>query len=378
MSKPIAVVGAGIAGASVAFHLGARTDADVVVFERGTVGSATTARSTAVFRIMDDPVLAAMKRDGMALYNRLAADASADPGFELLGRLEVATTEAGAARLRERSAEVPNGSYVDGEALPRAVFCPELDPTAVCGALHQPNAGAFRPAALARELADRAEAAGVAFRTDEAVTDVETDDDRVTAVRTPNGRTPVSHVVAAAGPWNRDLGRLVGLELPIRHTLAPILVLEPGTEAVHTHPNIKHAESGYYTVGRADGAIMVGHSPGGYDDAGTEYDPDEVDETVPESIADGAFEALGDLVPSVVGADLVDQWVGVRSLTPDGRPLVGPTPVDGFSLVAFNSEGIQLAPAAGRAVAGHLGDAAMPEYADAVDPGRLSVPGADG
>lgn len=371
MEESIAVVGAGIAGASVAYHLGASSDAPVTVFERGAIGAETTGKSTAVFRFMDDPVLVSMKRDAMALYNRLLADPAAHPEYELIGRLEASTTEAGAARLAERATDIDTGTYLDAVEIPTEVFVPELDTDALTGAVYNPNAGYFRPIELAHELVERARDRGVEFRTNTEITDVETEDGAVSAVHTEAESLPVSHVVSAAGPWNLSIARSVGLDLPIRHTLAPILKLEPSRPLPHALPNIKHTDTGYYFVGRADGSILVGHSPGTYEEAGTEYDPGTVGDEVPEELVSGAIDEMRTLFPSLLDAEVVEEWVGVRSLTPDGRPLVGPTAVEGFSIVAFNSEGIQLAPAAGRVVAAGVSGAEPPGYAEAVSPSRV-------
>jgi sarcosine oxidase subunit beta len=370
MEESIAVIGAGIAGASVAYQLGSRTDAQVTVFERGAIGAETTGKSTAVFRFMDDPVLISMKRDAMALYNRLLADPVAHPEYDLLGRLEASTTEAGAAQLAERAKNIDTGTYLDATDLATEVFFPELDTDPLTGAVYNPNAGSFRPIELAHELVERARGLGVSFRTNTEVTDIEIEEGSVRAVHTPSKSQPVSHVVSTAGPWNLSVARSVGLELPIRHTLAPILKLEPTRPLPHVVPNIKHTDTGYYFLGRDDGSILVGHSPGTYAEAGTEYDPEDVRDEVPEELVSGAIDEMRTLFPSLLDAEVVEEWVGVRSLTPDGRPLVGPTTVEGFSIVAFNSEGIQLAPAAARVIAAQITGAEPPDYAASVSPSR--------
>lgn len=369
MADRIAIVGGGIAGASVAYHLSSRTETPVVVFERGAVAAETTGRSTAVFRMMDDPLLVAMKRYGLGLYNRFLASPTGNPEYELIGRLEAATTEAAAARLQNE--ELPLGRYVDAEDLSETLICPELDTESVVGALYNPNAGYFRPSELAHEFATRARERGVEFRTNTTVTDVDVEDGRVVSVRTDGGRTAVSHVVATTGPWNLELGRTAGIDVPIRHTLAPILKLKPDTPPTHTLPNIKFTGSGYYVLGQDDGTVLVGHSPGSYSGAGTEYDPDAVSDSVPPDIVSGATDMIAEHLPSLVDAKQIEEWVGIRSLTPDGKPLIGPTEVGGFSIVGFNSEGIQLAPAAGRIVAAQVTDSEPPEYATAVSPSRF-------
>jgi glycine/D-amino acid oxidase-like deaminating enzyme len=370
MDDSIAVIGGGIAGASVAYHLSARTDAPVTVFERSTVGSETTARSTAVFRMMGDPVLEPMKRYGLKLYNEFLAAPEANPEFAPLGRLEVTTDEERTAELAETDLET--GTYLRGDRIDETVLVPELDSEAIEGALYNPNAGVFRPVELAHEFAERARANGAEFRNNTEITDIETDGEAVVAVRTETDRIPTTQVVAAAGPWNLEVGRLVGLDLPLKHTLAPIAKLQPTTPLPHPLPNIKHLDTGYYFLGWRDDAVLVGHSPGSYAEAGTEYDPESVSGSIPEAVRSGMIETIEELLPSLLDADIVEEWVGIRSLTPDGNPIVGPTAVEGFSVVGFNSEGIQLAPAAGRVIAAELTDEERPPYADAVAPTRFA------
>jgi glycine/D-amino acid oxidase-like deaminating enzyme len=369
MDETIAIVGGGIAGASVAYHLSERTDASITVFERSAIGAETTARSTAVFRQMGDSALDPMKRYAMRLYNEFLAAPRATPRYDPIGRLEVATDEEHAAPMR--AAEPPTGAYFEGEELADVALVPELETDAITGALYEPNAGIFSPVELTHEFVERARENGVEFLSNTEVTNIETDDGGVTAVRTTEGRHPTTRVVCAAGPWNLAVGRLAGLELPLRHTLAPIARLEPATALPHPLPNIKHGASGYYFLGQPDGTVLVGHSPGSYADAGTEYDPETVPETVPEEVRAGMTDAIERFLPSLLDAEIVEEWVGVRSLTPDGHPIVGPTAVDGFSVVAFNSEGIQLAPAAGRVIAADLAAETPPDYADVVSPSRF-------
>lgn len=369
MARTYGIIGAGIAGASVAYHLGRRTDDRIVVFERGEAGSATTARSVAQFGFYGDETQYRMKRYGMKLYNRFFADPRADPRYAFAGLLTAATTEAGAADL-ERAVEAGGdealgkvaGSgfdrdlveYVPGEDLEETLLLPPVDESEIEGALYRPKMGYMaRPAELALEFVERAREAGVEFRFDTPVRSVETDGGRVEAV-VADERVAVDELVCAAGPWNLELARSVGIDLPVRHTLAPVLELEPDSRLEYSLPAINHHEGPHAIHRRRPDACLVGYNPPEGYDLDREFDPDEVDDTVPPEIREGMLEAVERLTPAFGAFPVVDEWVGVRSQTPDGNPIVGRTAVEGFSIAAFHTSGIQLAPAVGRIVADQL------------------------
>ncbi|MFB6301763.1 MAG: NAD(P)/FAD-dependent oxidoreductase [Haloferacaceae archaeon] len=371
-ARPVAVVGGGIAGASVAYHLAARTDRPVVVYERGALAGETTARSAAFFGFYGSDLERRLKRYGMALYNDLLAAPRSDAYHDLVGRLRVATTPDGAARLEERRDATPDDAmltYRPGAALPERVFCPELDADSVAGATYRPQVGYHRPQALARELGTRAREAGVTVETGTPVTDVVVEDDRVRELVVDGERrseaVDVAAVVCAAGPWNPSVCRLAGLDPPVSHSRAPVLELERPAPATHTLPIVSHVGTGVYARGHGDDAVLVGHYPGS-PDAEAEYDPDAVADRVGTERREEMRAVLADLLPPLADAPVRDEWVGVRSHTPDGHPIAGWTGIEGLSIVAFDSSGIQLSPALGRLVATQLVDGTPTDEHDAL------------
>lgn len=365
----VTVVGAGIGGASAAYHLaGTPGVEDVTVYERGSLADETTAKSAAFFGFYGTPIEREMKRDGMTLYNDFLADPRGDPTYDLVGRLDVATTDGGARSLRRD--ETDEGvRLVAGGELPATLCFPELDASVVRTASYRPNVGYLTPRELALEFVERARAAGVSVRTDATVEGLDRTDSRVVGARVDGAVDRADAVICAAGPWTPKLVETAGVDVPLRHTLAPILRLDPGRTS-RILPIVGHEESGVYLRGDPDGTVLVGYQPGGYDDA-TVYDPDDVPTTVPADIRQRMRSVSEQLVPGLGDARLVDQWVGVRSRTPDGHPIVGPTALDGLFVVGFHSSGIQLAPAAGAVVAGHLTDQTLPSYAGDVTPRRF-------
>lgn len=373
----IAVIGGGIAGASAAYHLSERTDRPIVVYERGALAGETTAKSAAYFGFHGSDLERRLKRYGMALYNEFLAGPRAEPRHDLVGRLWVATTEAGADglddRVRGELADEPVEYHPAGE-IHESILVPELDTGSVAGATYRPGVGYHRPRELAREFVARAEGRGVRFETGTRVTDAVVEDDRVVEIATDaDGESRTARpdaVVVAAGPWNPTVAGHAGLDLPVSHTLAPILRLQRGDHSPHTLPIVSHVESGVYVRGHGTDSVLVGHHPTDPDPE-TRYDPDAIDERVPDDLREEMLRVVDDLLPGIAGAPIAEEWVGVRSHTPDGHPIVGWTGIEGLSVIAFDSSGIQLSPAAGRIVARQLVDGRQTEHYEAVSVARF-------
>lgn len=368
----IAIIGGGIAGASVAHHLADLTDRPITVYDRGPLAGETTAKSAAFFGFYGSAVERRLKRYGMRLYNRLCAAPEAAPRHDLVGRLRVATTTDGGQALQQRRDEAPADAlltYQAGDELAATLFCPELKTAPVHGATYRPQVGYHRPRALAHELGTRARHAGVTVETDTTVTDIVVADDQVQEIvvqgESDSTVIDVDAVVCAAGPWNPAVCRLAGLDLPVSHSRAPILELERSEPVPHTLPIVSHVESGVYARGHEDDAVLVGHHP--HDpDPEMEYDPETVANRVTTERREEMRSVLDALLPSLADASVRDEWVGVRSHTPDGHPIAGWTGIAGLVVAAFNSSGIQLAPGIGRTIAAQLVDGTPTDAYDAL------------
>ncbi|WP_440989477.1 NAD(P)/FAD-dependent oxidoreductase [Haloarchaeobius baliensis] len=368
----VVVIGAGIAGASAADHLARETDAEVVVLERAAEPAGeTTARSGAFvgFWGHESAATVPLLRYGIRYYGRLLSAAETEPRFVHGGRLRLATTAAGDDAIRttfesdfnqvirestatETATKGAPVQYLSGAALDETLVLPGLATDAVTGALYSPGVGYVDdPAALARAVLERARAAGATVETGTTVTEILTEAGRVTGVRTTDGRRRADAVVAAAGPWNRRLLDTADVTLPVRNTRGPMLVLDTDE---HGLPALYHEETGVYTRQNRDGSLFVGHFPGQYENASV-LDPDAIGDDVPDARRERSLDAIARFLPGARDATVADEWVGVRTVTPDGDPVIGPTDVDGLSVLAFNANGIQYAPAAGRLVAADVG-----------------------
>lgn len=367
--KSYAIIGGGIVGASIAYHLSRETNGSVTLFERQSFASETTMKSWALFGFHGNRHQFDMKRYGLKLYNEFLADPRSNCQYEHVGQLGLATTAEGADAFRagvegtvDEYDSITSGvendlvEFLEPDQIKRSVFTPYLDTDTLEGVLYRPRVGYFRPHELAFEFLDRAEANGVTLQPNTAVSDVLVEDGQVIGVETGANEVEADEVVCAAGPWNPWIADSVGLDIPVRHTLAPVLKVSPKDGLTHTFPFMKHEESRISYRGNPDGTVLIGRNPNEiieFEEAEL-YDPATVSETVPAELREKMTTTTETLLPKLAGAPIVEEYVGVRSKTPDGHPVIGRTNLDGFSIAAFNSSGIQLAPAAGRILTDQL------------------------
>ncbi|MDQ2055918.1 FAD-dependent oxidoreductase [Halobellus sp. H-GB7] len=364
------IIGGGIVGASIAYHIGRRTNDPVHVYEKGTLANETTKKSLAFFGFYGDETQYRMKQYGMELYNDFLSSPRADPGYVTTGRLNVATSEEGAEALRQdvenrnkrladadgKRVDTSPVDFAEPHELKRSLVLPFLDTNTVTGGIFRPQVGYLRPREMAIEFIERARDEGVVFHENTTVTDLTVDDGVLSGLSVDGEERTADEVISAAGPWNPRVAAMANVDLPVKHTLAPVLELEPAEPIQYTIPWITHRESGFSIRRNADGRVLMTHHPPGKHADATEYDPDAVEDSVPTDLRQRGLDVLESLLPVTDTFDVVDERVGIRSSTPDGNPVVGWTRVDGFSVAAFSTSGIQLAPATGKVIATQLLD----------------------
>lgn len=384
-SEPLVVIGGGIVGTSIAAHLSERADRPVQLFERNAgLAAETTGASLATWRVTppadkEDP-LHRMKRYSMRYYNRLLADSDRSARFELVGQLEVATTDDGAAELRAAATtDVPAtqaAEYLSPAALCRTVPCPDLSVGELTGALYRPYLGYFDAEALVRRMAERARAAGTSVERGAEVTGLLADGDRVTGVIADGQQVPAAAVVSAAGASTPRVAEWAGIDLPTRYTAGYRATVEPVRPLSTRLPKLDHHESAVGFRG-ADGGRAVAYRTGPTGDVGEYYDRGVADprelstDELPEGVATAFRETADRLLPPLSGGTVVATDGAPLSRTPDGRPIAGWTARPGLSVVALHAAGVQLAPALGDVVARQLLDGDPTEHHDAITPARF-------
>jgi 4-methylaminobutanoate oxidase (formaldehyde-forming) len=351
------IVGAGIVGASIAYHLARLGWRDVVVLEQGDLVGGTTSHAPGlVGQLRSSPTLTRMLMDSVALYRTLSVDGV--PGFLGEGSLRLASSPERWAQVRQQ-AEFARGVGLEAHLFTpdeAGRLCPLLSPAGVEGALYLPGDGSAVAPVLARALIHEARTLGVTFSTRTRVEDIEVAGGRVRAVRTGADRIETDILVVAAGIWSPLVGRLAGVALPLIPMHHQYVVTAPLPElAGGVVPNVRDPDRLIYLRQREQGLIL-----GGYERDPRPFDgeviPDRPDPTV-GTFDPGRFEPLRraavERLPALAGAQEVRQVNGLEAFTPDGEFLLGPAPeVGGFwSACGFCAHGVASAGGVGKVMA---------------------------
>jgi sarcosine oxidase, subunit beta len=345
------IVGAGVHGASLAFHL---TEAGVntVVVERASVAAGATGRSSGLVRMhYDVEADARLAWRSHAYFVDWAERVGGDCGFVETGFLQLVAPDE-AERLRANVA-MQQRVGIDTRLVDAATVA-ELLPGCVVddvvAAAHEPRSGYADPSMTTAAFLAAARERGARLLTGRRVTGVRVEHDRVVGVDTTLGPIDAPLVVDAAGPWAGQVASSVGVELPLhvwRHDVA-YLRRPP---AVARHPVLIDFANAMYA--RPEGASLTlvaledGNPVGG--------SPDEPVDTAARGFLERAATRLARRLPAMEDAGLHSAHSGLDGITPDQHPIIGPAGPEGFVLdCGFSGTGFKIAPAVGEALAGFI------------------------
>ena len=359
----VVIVGAGIVGCSVAYHLSKLGVTDVVVVDQGPLfetGGSTSHAPGLIFQVNPSRTMTEFAKYSVDLYSRLEGDGA--PCFYPVGGLEVAwTKERFADFKRRRGLALAYG--IDAELIgPRELM--ELVPIVserVAGALYVPSDGIGKAVRAAEAMAREAQASGVVFCADTRLTDIEVTGGRVRAAVTDRGRIRTDLLVCAAGIWGPKVGRMAGVSIPLypmQHQYVrtgPLAELKGQTGEV-SHPVMRHQDRALYLRQHGEG-----YGIGSSDHEPLPVEPDDIVEhgepgAMPASMVftpsdfAAARRSAEEFIPALEGAELVEKFNGMFSFTPDAMPVLGESDqVRGF----WAAEAVWIAHAggAGRAIA---------------------------
>ena len=350
------VVGGGVVGAAVAYFLADRREPDVVLLERDELGSGTTKGGLGGIRhqFVDELDVRLSKMSG-AFWRSFDDLTGARHDFRQRGYLFIATTEAGAAQLRE-----PMPLYervgVNVEMVDRiqiSELVPGIRVSDVTGGRFGAEDGYGDPLQALAGFAAFAQLGGVKIREGVAVRALVRNGDRVSGVRTDDGVMSADRVLLATGCWTAQLAATAGVSVPIWPYARTIMESQPIPQ-LNRSPMTIEWESGFHfrPKGNAvrfampnltsDGSIEKGPSS-----APREFPGAYAPLTVPPALEPWVKERAAWRHPAFADLQILSSWACYYEMTPDDHPIVGKVPgVEGLYIAAgFSGHGFMHSPA---------------------------------
>ena len=360
----VVIIGGGVIGTSIAYHLAARGMSDVIVVEKASLGEGSTSKAGGGIRQQfADELKIRLMVESMKFWLNFEELTGQYLDFRQVGYLFLLTTE---DEVRDFTARVelqqkfgvPTRLLTPREA---ADIVPGMIMDGVLAATYCPTDGRVSPADVVYGYVQAARRIGAQFIEDVEVLDICTSRGKVTGVETSDGSISAPIVINATGPEARDVAGLVGVDLPVFPKRQHVLVTGPVAGLPPHLPCVVEPAVTLFIAPEGKGVLLT------LDRERVSSKNMKIDR---DSLPEVAFTAAR-RIPSVAEAGLQTAWVGLVELTPDKLPILGRVPeVEGFICAnGLSGHGVMLSPAVGKAVAEIVLDGAS----SSVDVSELSI-----
>ena len=352
------IIGGGVIGCSIAYHLGKLGWKDVVLLERKQLTCGTTWHAAGLIaQLRATQNMTRLAKYSQELYFGLEAETGVATGFKRNGSISVALTDERMEELR-RSAAMARAFDVEVDEIGPsdiAARYPHLKVDDVVGGVWLPKDGQADPVNITQALAKGARNFGASIIQGVKVTDIHHANGRVTGVMTDQGPITADYVVNAGGMWAREIGEMAGVAVPL-HACEHFYIVTEGIEGLTKNLPVLRMldECAYYKEDA--GKILLGafepqSKPWGMDGIPEDFEFDSLPEDFDhfEPILARAVERM----PLLAEAGIQTFFNGPESFTPDDRYILGEAPelANFYVAAGFNSVGIQSAGGAGKVLA---------------------------
>jgi 4-methylaminobutanoate oxidase (formaldehyde-forming) len=353
----VVIIGGGVGGASIAYHLTEMGWKDVVVLERHELTAGSTWHSAGlVGQLRSDANLTRMMFYSTDLYRKLEAETGVGTGWREVGGIRLASSPERMEDLKRlvgmaRSFGMPMELISPKEA--QKMF-PLMSIEGVLGAAFTPTDGMIDPTGLTNALAAGAKSRGAKFFLETNVEAINLKEGRVDEVVTDRGTIKTEIVVNAAGQWGGEVGKMVGLFLPVVPMAHLYIITRPVKGLDHNVPTLRDPDLLVYWREEVGGFVT-----GGYERKPEPFGLKGIPRDFKYQLLPFDWERFTPLmensikrVPAVGEAEIAHLYNGPEGFTPDGEFLLGPTSVKGFWVAcAFCAHGLAGAGGIGKAMA---------------------------
>ncbi|MCB1644636.1 MAG: FAD-dependent oxidoreductase [Pseudomonadales bacterium] len=357
-SAEVVIIGGGIVGCSIAYHLTRSGVKEVVLLEQNQLTAGTTWHAAGlVGQLRATHNMTRLAKYTAGLFAELEAETGQATGYRQTGSLTLALNKERMVEL-QRQASTARAFGVEIEALSpqeAAAFWPGLNTDDAVGAVYLPGDGQTNPVDTTQALAAGARQQGALIFERQQVLEILTSDGAATGVRTSGGTIRARQVVLAGGMWSRQLAAAVGVSVPLMAAEHFYIVTEPLASLTPGMPTLRIPDEFAYLKEDA-GKLLLG----AFEPVAKPWSPDGVSAdfafgTLPEDFDHFApiLELAAKRYPQLETAGIQLFFNGPESFTPDDRYLLGETPElkNFFVASGFNSIGIQSSGGAGKVLA---------------------------
>jgi len=375
----VVIIGGGVIGCSVAYHLTKLGWRDIVLLERKDLTCGTTWHAAG---LVESAIFASAVKSDMAkytqeLFQRLGEEIGQDIGFRRIGYLELASTEEWVEGFR-RSADFGryNGHVIE-ELSPSEIkkMWPLLKTDDLLAGFFCPDDARVNPVDATMALAKGARMGGALILEDTKVTAIKQKNGRATGVATDKGEIEAEFVVNCGGMWGRELGKMAGVNVPLQAAEHYYLITEP-IDGIHPGLPVLDDAARFAYYREETGGLLIGlfepvAAPWGMDGIPDDFSFGELKPDWGRMMPH--LERAMERIPVAKTAGVHKFFCGPESFTPDQEPLMGEAPELRHYYVAagFNSLGILLGGGVGQVMAQWIVDGIPPIDISDVDIARM-------
>jgi len=353
----IVVIGGGIVGCSIAYHLTRMGKTDVLLLEKsGLTHGATWHAAGLVGQLRSSRNLTRMLQRSVALYDRLEAETGQATDWKKVGSLRLASSPDRLLEIK-RAATTAKSFGLDMHIVtPKEAqdLCPILHVDDVLAAAYLPSDGYIDPASVTQALAKGARMKGARIRHGVRVTGFERARRRISRVLTDQGDIDCAIVVNAAGMWAREIGLMMGVRVPAIAVEHQYLVTDPIPDLPKTMPTFRDPDLRIYYKPEVRGIVI-----GGWEDGTPTFGEAGVPAEFGQQLLEGNFDRFQGLAEAAFKRTPIVEKVGVRQLvngpipfSADGEFVMGRTPeIDNAFVCAGFTYGIAGGGGAGESMA---------------------------
>lgn len=349
----VVIIGGGVTGCSIAFHLAERGVRDVVVLERHFLAAGGTGRSVGIMRqLYPTPEASRMVLHSLRVFQSFREITGGEAGYVQCGAIIAvppALRDALANTLVSQREIGIQTRLLDPEDIRE--LDPRIDPFAVGAAVYEPESGYGDPTGVTTGFAEGARRRGVAIEQGAEVVGLSLAGDRIAGVRLRSGDEIATRVVVnAAGLWCQPVAAMAGVTLPIVVGRHPVFIVERPPTFGRPHPVYLDLASGTFLRPETGGLTLTGFLDA--DEPNHPMDPETLGAEVQFDEVARIMERASRCVPALGDARYQRGYSGAFDVSPDWMPILDETPVPGLYVAAgMSGHGFKLSPAVGRLMA---------------------------